>query len=145
MPQSLAKLHIHLIYSTKNRQRILTDRIRSDLHAYMGAILKNIHCMPILINSVEDHIHVLFDLARTVAPAKAVEESKKSTSKWIKTQGPEFVAFAWQAGYAAFGVSESIVPSVCKYISGQKEHHRQVTFQDEYRLFVKKHKLDCDE
>ncbi len=145
MPQSLARLHVHLIFSTKNRVRLLPDTLRPSLHAYMAAVLQNIACPPALINSVEDHVHILFELARTVAVSQAVEEVKKSSSKWIKTQGDEFASFAWQAGYGAFAVSESNVPVVREYIAGQQEHHRRKGFQEEYRAFLERHGVAYDE
>ena len=145
MPQSLARIHIHLIFSTKNRERLLSDEIRSDLHAYMATVLNNIRCSTVLINSVEDHVHILFELGRTVSVSEAVEEVKKHSSKWIKTQGPHFKGFAWQTGYGAFAVSESNVDAVLKYIADQQEHHRVKTFQDEYRVFLKKRALEFDE
>ena len=98
-----------------------------------------------LINSVEDHVHVLFELARTVAVSAAVEEVKKASSKWIKTQGAEFAGFAWQAGYGAFAVSESNVPAVREYIAGQQQHHRKKSFQEEYRAFLERHRVAFDE
>ena len=145
MPQSLARLHIHLVFSTKNRERIITDAVRSPLHAYMATVLQNLGCAPVLINSVEDHAHLLFDLARTISISQAVEDVKKSSSKWIKTQGPEFAGFAWQAGYGAFAVSESNVETVHAYIANQREHHRTKTFQEEYRAFLERHNVAFDE
>ena len=145
MPQSLARLHIHLVFSTKNRERIITDDVRSPLHAYMATVLQNLGCAPVLINSVEDHAHLLFDLARTVSISQVVEEVKKSSSKWIKTQGQEFAGFAWQAGYGAFAVSESNVGTVRTYIANQREHHRTKTFQEEYRAFLERHNVAFDE
>jgi REP element-mobilizing transposase RayT len=145
MPQSLARLHIHLIFSTKHRERSISDSIRDPLHAYMAGVLQNLKCHPVLINSVEDHVHLLFDLARTVTVSEAVEEVKKSSSKWMKTQGSEFGSFAWQQGYGAFAVSESNVESVRKYIANQKEHHQRKTFQEEYREFLVKHQISYDE
>ena len=145
MPQSLARLHIHLVFSTKNRERIITDDVRSPLHAYMATVLQNLGCAPVLINSVEDHAHLLFDLARTVSISQVVEEVKKSSSKWIKTQGQEFAGFAWQAGYGAFAVSESNVGTVRTYIANQREHHRTKTFQEEYRVFLERHNVTFDE
>ena len=145
MPQSLARLHIHLVFSTKNRERIITDDVRSPLHAYMATVLQNLGCAPVLINSVEDHAHLLFDLARTVSISQVVEEVKKSSSKWIKTQGQEFAGFAWQAGYGAFAVSESNVGTVRTYIANQREHHRTKTFQVEYRAFLERHNVAFDE
>jgi len=145
MPQSLARLHIHLIFSTKNRERIITDNIRDSLHAYMASVLQNIGCPPVLINSVEDHVHILFELARIVAVSSAVEDVKKASSKWIKTQSDEFAGFAWQAGYGAFTVSESIVPAVREYVANQREHHRKKSFQEEYRVFLERHQIAFDE
>ena len=145
MPQSLARLHIHLVFSTKNRENLITDGVRESLHAYMATVLQNLGCTPVLINSVEDHTHLLFDLSRTVAVSQAVEDVKKSSSKWIKTQGGEFAAFSWQAGYGAFAVSESNVPAVRDYIANQREHHRKKSFQEEYRQFLERHGIAFDE
>ena len=145
MPQSLSKLHVHLIFSTKNRDPKLTDTVRDPLHAYMATALASLGCTAVLINSVEDHVHILFDLSRTVAVSRVVEEVKKSTSKWIKTQGPEFAGFAWQAGYGAFAVSESQVDVIRAYIAGQREHHRKRTFQEEFRQFLQRHGIAFDE
>jgi putative transposase len=145
MPQSLARLPIHLVFSTKNRERLITDAIRDSLHAYMATVLENLGCHAHLINSVDDHVHILFELSRTVAVSQAVEEVKKASSKWIKTQGAEYAGFAWQAGYGAFAVSESNVPAVREYIAGQREHHRVKSFQEEYRAFLERHRVAFDE
>jgi REP element-mobilizing transposase RayT len=145
MPQSLARLHIHLVFSTKNREPLIADPVRDSLHRYMASVLQNLGCAPVLINSVEDHAHLLFDLARTISISQAVEDVKKSSSKWIKTQGPEFAGFAWQAGYGAFAVSESNVETVRAYIANQREHHRTKTFQEEYRAFLERHNVAFDE
>ena len=145
MPQSLSRLHVHLIFSTKNREQILHERIRQPLHSYMAIVLQKLECPPTLINSVEDHVHILFELARTASVSQAVEDVKKSSSKWIKTQGAEFSGFAWQAGYAAFVVSESNVQVVRDYISNQREHHREKSFQEEYRAFLERHHVAYDE
>jgi len=145
MPQSLAKLHIHLVFSTKNREPIITDTARDSLHRYMATVLQNLGCSPVLINSVEDHTHLLFDQARTVSISQVVEDVKKSSSKWIKTQGPEFAGFAWQAGYGAFAVSESNVETVRLYIANQREHHSTKTFQEEYRAFLMRHNVAFDD
>jgi REP element-mobilizing transposase RayT len=145
MPQSLACLHIHLVFSTRHREPLITDTVRDPLHRYMASVLQNLGCTPVLINSVEDHAHLLFDLARTVAISQAVEDVKKSSSKWIKTQGPEFSGFAWQAGYGAFAVSKSKVETVRAYISNQREHHRTKSFQEEYRGFLVRHNVAFDE
>jgi putative transposase len=145
MPQSLARLQVHLVFSTKHRERILTDGVRPALHAYLATVLQNFGCPALLINSVADHVHILFELGRTVAVSAAVEEVKTTSSKWIKTQGAEFSTFAWQAGYGAFSVSESNVATVRDYIANQAEHHRVKSFQEEYRAFLAKHGVAFDE
>ncbi|MGH8020992.1 MAG: IS200/IS605 family transposase [Opitutaceae bacterium] len=144
MSQSLARLHVHLVFSTKNRAPKLSDTIRDALHRYMAVVLRNLDCPATLINSVEDHVHLLFELARTVAVSTVVEEVKKSSSKWIKTQGAGS-DFAWQAGYGAFAVSRSNIDSVRDYVANQREHHRKRSFQEEYRAFLERHGIDFDE
>jgi len=145
LPQSLAKLHIHLVFSTKHRERLLHDGVRDSLHNYMAVVLRNYKCPSVLINSVEDHVHLLFELGRTVAVSNAVEEVKTTSSKWMKTQAPEFGAFRWQSGYGAFAVSASHVPAVMEYIANQREHHKNQLFTDEYRGFLEQHGITFDE
>ena len=145
MPQSLARIHVHLVFSTRQRRPWLTDAVRDPLHRYMAVVLADLGCPALLINSVEDHVHVLFDLGRTVAVSKAVETVKASSSKWIKTQDHSLARFAWQAGYGAFAVSESNVLAVRDYVSDQREHHRKRSFQDEYRSFLERHGIAFDE
>jgi putative transposase len=145
MAQSLAKNLVHLVFSTKNRERLINDDLRSDLHAYMATVLKNMECPALIINSVEDHVHILFILHRTVALSSAVGKLKSSSSKWLKAQSDQLAAFAWQTGFGAFSVSESNVAAVRQYIEHQKEHHRKVSFQDELRSFLSKHRLEYDE
>jgi putative transposase len=145
MPQSLANIYIHLVFSTKERFPFLSKEVRPGLHAYMATVLANLNSPAVLINSVEDHVHILLNMGRTVSLAQVVEDVKKSSSKWIKTQGPKYEKFAWQAGYGGFSVSESNVPKVANYIRSQEEHHRLKTFQNEYRAFLEKHKMPYDE
>jgi len=145
MPQSLAKNWMHLVFSTKHRERLISETIRPSLHAYIATVFKNLQCPVLAINSVEDHVHILFSLHRTVALSKVVEDVKKSSSKWIKSQSNDFSRFQWQAGYGAFSVSESNVPVVRQYIADQEQHHRKKTFQDELRSFLLKHHIEFDE
>lgn len=145
MPQSLARVHLHLVFSTKRREPWLRDAVRGDLHAYMAATLKHAGCPVTAMNSVEDHIHLLIELSRTKAMSGVVEELKTTSSKWIKTRGDEFDGFAWQAGYGVFAVSASNITAVCKYIAGQREHHRRTSFQDEYRGILERNRVAYDE
>jgi len=146
MPQSLARVVLHVVFSTKNRVPFLREtEVRSRLHAYMAGVLQNIRCEPILINGVEDHVHILCNLSRKVTIAGLVEEAKKSTSKWMKEQGPQYGDFFWQGGYGSFSVSQSNVEQVRAYIATQEEHHRTVSFQDEFRALCRKHGIEIDE
>ena len=145
MPQSLSKVNIHLVYSTKNRERVITDAVRDSLHRYSASILVDLKCHPVLINSVEDHIHILFDLHRTLPLSKVVEEVKSSSSRWMKTQGIALSRFAWQSGYGAFAVEESGLDELRRYIAGQREHHRTESFEDEFRRFLSINDIPFDE
>ena len=146
MPQSLARVVLHMVFSTKHRAAFLKNAdLRPRLHAYMAGVLQNIGCEPILINGVEDHVHILCNLSRTMTIARLVEEVKTDPSKWMKQQGPHFADFHWQGGYSAFSVSQSNVEAVRAYIAGQEEHHRKMSFQDELRALCRKHGLEIDE
>jgi REP element-mobilizing transposase RayT len=145
MPQSLAKILVHLIFSTKNRERILDDTVRPELHKYLAMILKEFDSPAILINSVEDHVHILFSNSKNHALIKIVEELKKNSSKWIKTKSGQCAGFHWQNGYGAFSVSQSNAKTVEEYIANQGEHHRRKTFQEEYREFLNKYEMVFDE
>ena len=146
MPQSLARVVLHIVFSTKNRGPFLKDAdLRSRLHAYMAGVLQKIRCEPILINGTEDHVHILCNLSRTIAIASLVEEVKKSPSKWVKEQGPAYRDFYWQGGYGAFSVSQSNIEKVRGYIATQEEHHRKVSFQEEFRALCRKHGMEIDE
>ena len=146
MPQSLARVVLHVVFSTKNRVPFLKGpELRARLHAYMAGVLQAIGCEPILIGGGEDHVHILCNLSRTVTIAGLVEDAKKSPSKWMKEQGPGYVDFFWQGGYGAFSVSESNVEQVRAYIATQEEHHRKVSFQDEFRALCRKHGVAIDE
>jgi putative transposase len=145
MAQSLSKILVHLIFSTKNREAIIRDEIRDKLHRYSASILKEWDSPAVLINSVEDHIHILFSLSKNHSISKIVEEIKKASSKWIKGKGNAYGGFYWQSGYGAFSVSQSNAAEVERYIGNQKEHHRHKTFQDEFREFLNRYEVPFDE
>jgi REP element-mobilizing transposase RayT len=145
MSQSLASILVHLIYSTKNREPWLTPGIDAELYAYQAAVFKEMSCPALVINGTTDHVHALFELGRTVALCDVIEEVKKSSSKWLKPKGPSLAGFTWQAGYGAFSLGESGVAAARRYIEGQKEHHRKRTFQEEFRAFLVKYRIEYDE
>jgi putative transposase len=145
MPQSLASVLIHLVFSTHGRVPVLQPPIRSDLHAYMAGVLRRIGCTPIQVGGVEDHVHALFALSRTLTLADAVETLKTSSTRWLKTQGSEFTTFRWQSGYGAFSVSRSQLTTLMHYIETQDDHHRTLRFQDELRLILRRADMPYDE
>ena len=146
MSQSLSKIWTHLIFSTKDRYPFLTEKsVREQLHAYMASILGNHECPTLLVGGTTDHVHSLFVLSKNHSIAQIVYEVKRSSSKWIKTQGREYRKSYWQGGYGAFSVSQSHVEQVRRYILRQEQHHRKVTFQDELREFFKRYEVEYDE
>lgn len=146
MPQSLAKVIVYIVYSTKNRTPWLKNaNLRTELYAYNATILKKRDSPAIVIGGVEDHIHILALLSRKVAIMDLVQESKTETSKWVKKQGPGLQDFAWQAGYGIFSVSESNCGQVKSYIESQSEHHLRMSFQDEFRALCGRHGVELDE
>jgi len=145
MPQSLSSILIHLIFSTKNREPILTPEIDAELYPYMASIFKAMKSPALIIDGTSDHLHTLLSLSRVMTIAELVEEVKTESSKWIKTKGRHFRNFHWQSGYGAFSIGQSQVPALRRYIRRQKEHHRRVTFQDEFRKFLKAYEVEYDE
>jgi len=146
MPQSLAKILVHVIFSTKHRYPFLADKhIRHEMHAYLGGVCKAFGCPVLIVGGVADHVHILCSLSRNYSVAKIVGEIKRNSSKWVKTKGRGLRQFAWQNGYGIFSVSQSHVDRVRNYIAHQEEHHRRRSFQDEYRAFLKKYEIEYDE
>jgi REP element-mobilizing transposase RayT len=118
-------------------------RIR--LHAYLGEVSRRLGCPSILAGGTEDHIHQLIRLGRTITQADWVKEIKRASSLWVKRIEPRFRNFTWQAGYGFFSVSPSDRDAVRQYIACQEEHHRKITFQDEFRAMLKRYGLEWDE
>jgi putative transposase len=145
MAQSLVRNLIHLVYSTKHREPLIAREHRDGLFAYQAGIYQQLDSPAILIGGMEDHVHSLFALSKNHALIKIVEEVKKGSSKWAKTDGPRNRDFYWQAGYGAFSVSHSNVDAVRRYIENQEEHHRKLTFQDELRALFRRHAIAFDE
>ena len=145
MPQSLARVLVHIIFSTKNRAPLVRPEIEKELFAYQAAIFRECRSPALIIGGTEDHLHVLCNLSRTIALCDLLEEVKKRSSKWIKTKGQEYVGFAWQAGYGVFSVGESGVAATKSYIAAQKVHHRRIGFQEEYREILRRYGVEYDE
>jgi len=111
----------------------------------MGSILRDLNCIPIAINGVSDHFHILCVMSKNIALSKLAEEVKRHSSRWIKTKGDYYKNFAWQGGYGGFSVSPSLHDKTRKYIENQEEHHKKLTFQEEYLLFLKEYGIEYDE
>jgi len=145
MPQSLAFVAIHLVFSTKDRVPNLSVDIRPRLWAYFAAVTRNLECECYRAGGMADHVHILVGLSRTITIAKLVEALKVSTSLWLKTTAPHLSEFYWQRGYGVFSVSHSNLNAVCRYIDNQEMHHARATYQDEFRRMSNKCGLPLDE
>lgn len=145
MAQSLSKLFVHIIYHIKTTSVKIRKEDKCDLYAYMGAAIKSNDSIPILINGIEDHVHVLCVMSKNIALAKLIEEVKGNSSRWIKTFNPYYRKFAWQRGYGGFSVSPSLHDKTKRYIENQEEHHKKMTFQEEYLMFLKEYGIEYNE
>jgi putative transposase len=143
MAHTYTSLYFHLIFSTKNRQPLLSPQFRPRLFDYMGGILRHMEGSSLLINGIEDHVHVLASLPSTLAIATCLRDLKGDSSRWVhETIG---LPFGWQTGYAAFTVSQSALEDVRAYIANQEEHHRRTSFPEEYLKFLQRHGMEYDE
>ena len=145
MPQSLAFVLVHIIFSTKDRTPILDATLLPRLHAYLATVARDKNCECFRAGGVADHVHLAVRLSRTITVAQLVESLKTGSSKWLKTQSPMLAHFEWQNGYGAFSVGPSDLEALRSYIDAQEEHHRKHTFQEEYRAFLKKYGVEFDE
>ena len=145
MPQSLSKVIIHIIFSTKYREPWQDRDVRPRMHAYVATICRDLDAEALRVGGVADHIHVVTTLPRTLSQAAMVETLKKTSSKWIKQLDSKYRQFYWQRGYSAFSVSPSQLNAVLEYVESQEEHHRTRSFQEEYRDFLRKYGVEFDE
>ena len=135
MSSTYLDLNYHIVFSTKYRMPLISSGWRSDLHRYMGGTVKGLGGVPIRINGINDHVHLLIGLRASHCLSDFVRELKKASSSWAK-QHQGYDKFAWQKGYAAFTVSASAKGSVSVYISRQEEHHKRISFREELIDFL---------
>jgi REP element-mobilizing transposase RayT len=146
MPQSLSSVYVHIVFSTKDRFPFLSNEdVRAQVHAFLGGIARKLHCPPVLVGGVADHVHMLVQLDRSISQSDLVRELKRGSNLWFQERFPEIPKFAWQAGYGAFSVSALNLENVRAYIANQSQHHAKISFQDEFRAFLEKHRLAYDE
>ena len=141
---SFTCLYYHVVFGTKERRPLITPDIRPRLYAYVGGIVRDQRGTVLAIGGGDDHVHVLADLDKARTIPDAVRDWKRGSSRWVHEELGD-ARFGWQTGYAAFTVSVSGLPQVKAYIAGQDEHHRAVTFEEEYRSFLERHGVEYDE
>lgn len=145
MSSSYCNLRYHIVFSTKRREPWLTPEIRPRAHQYLGGAIRDENGIALIINGTADHLHILAKLRQDKAISKLVGELKANSSGWISRTFENCAGFAWQEGYGAFTVSESQLSKVHRYIERQEEHHRSVSFLEEFKVLLKAHGLPFDE
>ena len=144
MAQTLTKILMHVVFSTKDRRNLIATAIEPDLHAYLGGICRNHESPALAIGGTENHVHLLISLSKNIALSQLMMALKKDSSKWIKTKGDAMRQFHWQDGYGAFSIGESQADAVTEYIRGQKERHRSISFEDELMALAKRYGVAFD-
>lgn len=146
MSQSLSQIYLHVVFSTKDRRPYFRDvAVRIAMHKCLAKTSNDLGCPCLEAGGVEDHVHVLVRLSKTLSVSDFVKEIKRATSAWVKEEFPAMKVFYWQAGYGAFSASPSHVDPLREFIRNQEEHHRKETFQDELRRLFRKYGIAFDE
>lgn len=140
MSQSLTKIYIHLVFSTKDRYPFILNEWKNNLYQYIGGTLRQIDSPAVCIGGTADHIHILFTQSKSQCLSDIIRNIKSNSSGWIKEKS--CTKFAWQGGYAAFSVSASRMDAVKHYIMNQVEHHGKVTFADEVKALCRAYNID---
>ena len=145
MAHTFFAVYVHIVFSTKNRRRLLDAQVEPRIHAYLAAAVNKSGCKTITVGGCPDHVHMLVGLDQQVAAADLIKEVKRQSSLWAKEEFPTMAEFSWQEGYAAFSVSYSNLTRVRAYIHRQAEHHKKMDWETELRGLLKKHGIAFDE
>ncbi len=145
MSQSLSQVIVHGVFSTKHRTPWLDAKLREPIFAYIATLMKSQGHVPIIVGGHDDHIHMLFGLARTVSISDTIKHTKVHSSLWVKQEFENRNDFGWQSGYGAFSVAYSSIDPAIAYIANQDEHHNKTSFQDEFRKLMNEHGIEIDE
>ena len=146
MSPGFTRLFVHVVFSTKRQEPYLADpSLRSAVHAALAEACKDVGAVAAAVGGTEDHVHVLAGIPPELSVADLVRELKRESWSRLKREQPDFVRFHWQAGYGAFGVSASQAEAVERYIRSQPDHHRKVSFRDEFRSLLERHEIAFDE
>ena len=145
MAQSFFQVYGHLIFSTKNRIKFLNDEIRLRTHSYIAVLFRDCGCPYVQVGGAEDHVHILFDFGKECLPVNIISKVKKDSSRFVKTLDRRYQDFYWQNGYALFSVSPASKEKVVKYINTQMEHHKTMSFQEEFLAYLNKYNISYNE
>jgi putative transposase len=146
MSQSLSRVLIHIIFSTKNRFAFFIDgEMQKRIHAYLARVINEQDSPAIEVGGTEDHVHILCLLSRKHTISDVIKEAKVNSSSWAKTLGGRCMKFSWQLGYGAFSINQSQIESLRRYIQAQAEHHRRKSFQEEYLELLREYQIPYDE
>lgn len=142
MSQSLSTIYVHAVWHIKRTCAPILPETDDELYGYLGASLRGLDCLPIIINGVGNHVHMLFVLSKNRSISEVIHDVKINSSKWIKTKSAYYKDFAWQTGYGAFSVSERAKETVKRYIQNQKAHHRKKSFEEEYLTMLNAYHIE---
>lgn len=142
MPSTYSNLSFHTVFSTKERKRLLTKDVRDRLYPYISGIANKNNFKTLIVGGTDDHIHILLSLKPETSVSKAVQLIKGGSSKWLHDNFPNLNIFSWQEGYGAFTVSISQIDVVKNYIANQEQHHKKMTFEEEYLELLKRNHID---
>ena len=145
MGKSLGCLFVHMVFGTKKREPWIAKDLRFGLHSQIIEIIDGLECKTLAVNSLEDHVHILFEISRNLSVAQLAKDLKRLTSRWMKTHGDRLKDFSWQVGYGAFSVSKSQIPKVKRYIAMQESHHRSMNYLVEFQGLLEAHGVEFDE
>lgn len=144
MSHTFSNLLYHLVWSTKNRKPFIKKELKPRLHGYIRTVVNAEGANLLFINGIEDHVHLLIAIPATMLIPDLVEKIKPISTKWFRKSFPEARDFSWQEGYGVFTVAKSILPSVIKYIENQEEHHKTMSYKEEFLLFLNEQGIPYD-
>jgi REP element-mobilizing transposase RayT len=145
MANTYTKLNIHIVFDVKSTGMSIRQKDLEQVFAYIGGIIQNVGGYPITVGGIENHIHILATMPKTMSVSEFVQKIKANSSKWIKTIDEYYEDFAWQEGYGAFCVSPSLLKKTIRYIETQEQHHHEVSVRDEFIQFLKENGIEFDE
>jgi REP element-mobilizing transposase RayT len=145
MPDSYTNLLYHIVFSTKDRRPLITPESELRLYDYLGGTIRKLGGISLELNGTKDHVHLLAKLRPNCALSDVLRDLNENATGWMNLVFPSLRNFSWQRGYGAFTVSQSHVEAIRRYIVRQKEHHRKITFRDEFIQFLKANGIEYDE